>query len=121
MLSIVRHRVLVCGGRNYSDMDRLFSVLGAEHAVNPIDDLIHGAAKGADMLAHEWAYRNNVRMHPFLADWETYGRRAGVLRNQRMLDEGRPDLVIAFPGGRGTADMVRRAERAGIHVTQIAP
>lgn len=46
----------------------------------------------------------------------TNGKAAGPIRNQRMLDEGKPDLVVAFPGGRGTADMVRRAKAAGVPV-----
>ena len=44
---------------------------------------------------------------------------AGHIRNQVMLDKGKPDVVVAFPGGRGTADMVRRAEGAGIEVRRI--
>jgi len=54
----------------------------------------------------------------FDADWKL-GKKAGPLRNQRMIDEGRPDLVVAFPGGKGTADMVRRAEAAGVKVLKI--
>jgi hypothetical protein len=49
-----------------------------------------------------------------MADWEKLGRSAGPIRNQAMLDEGRPDLVVAFPGHHGTADMVRRARAAGV-------
>ena len=55
------------------------------------------------------------------ADWAKHGRKAGPIRNQRMIDEGRPDLVVAFPGGTGTADMVERARVAGIRVIEIAP
>jgi hypothetical protein len=51
-----------------------------------------------------------------MADWNTHGRAAGPIRNQRMLDEVKPELVVAFPGGRGTADMVRRAREAGVNV-----
>jgi hypothetical protein len=56
----------------------------------------------------------------YMADWDGLGRKAGPIRNQRMLDEGKPDLVIAFPGGRGTADMVRRAREAGVEVVELA-
>ena len=51
----------------------------------------------------------NIRL-----DWKKYGKKAGPLRNQQMLEEGKPDLVVAFPGGNGTADMVRRAKKANI-------
>ena len=49
------------------------------------------------------------------------GYRAGPIRNQEMLDKGKPDLVIAFPGGKGTADMVGRALRTGVFVYRVPP
>ena len=110
-------RVLVCGGRDFTDVHMLDDALDFLHATRgPITDIIHGGSRGADMLAHEWANRNNIRMWPYLADWKTLGRSAGPIRNQRMIDDGRPDMVVAFPGGKGTADMIKRAEVAGIHV-----
>jgi len=66
-----------------------------------------------------WARIKEVAVQVFPADWETHGKAAGPIRNQRMLDEGRPDLVVAFPGGRGTSDMVARAKRAGVEVMMI--
>lgn len=115
----MQQRVLVCGGRDYSDVGQLFDVLDTAHAANPIVDVIHGNASGADSLAHEWAYRRRIRMRPFTADWKKHGKAAGPIRNQRMLDEGRPDMVIAFPGGRGTADMIERANKAGVPVVIV--
>jgi hypothetical protein len=82
--------------------------------------IIHGAAMGADRWADVWAARVNVPVKRFRANWDRYGKSAGPRRNQKMLDEGKPDLVIAFPGGSGTADMVDRARTAGIPVTEIA-
>ena len=58
----------------------------------------------------------NIPVERFPADWSEYGKAAGAIRNQQMLDEGTPDLVVAFPGGNGTLDMVRRSQRAGIKV-----
>jgi len=55
-----------------------------------------------------------------MANWAELGRKAGPIRNQQMLDEGKPNLVVAFPGGRGTADIVRRARAAGIEVVEFA-
>jgi hypothetical protein len=59
----------------------------------------------------------------FYADWDKHGRAAGPIRNQQMLDEGKPDLVVAFllPQGSGTLDMIRRTEKAGIEVRVIEP
>lgn len=110
-------RVLVCGGRDFADANMLWSRLEyAQEVRGKIDVIIHGGAEGADSLAAEWANRERVKAIRFDANWRKYGKRAGPLRNQRMLDEGKPDLVVALPGGRGTADMVRRAQGAGIEV-----
>lgn len=121
-------RVLVCGGRNYGNQTTVWKTLTgiACDCRTPIV-VINGGAKGADLLAREWV-RDQMRRAPRLAEncltfparWLEYGPKAGPIRNQQMIDEGKPDLVIAFPGGRGTADMVRRAKVAGIPVREIA-
>lgn len=110
-------RVLVCGGRHYQDRDRVFSVLDS---LSP-EVVIEGGADGADRLAYCWVRerRSCQGWERYEAEWDKHGKGAGPLRNQRMLDEGKPDLVLAFPGGRGTADMVRRAKRAGVEVRQL--
>jgi UDP-N-acetylmuramoylalanine-D-glutamate ligase len=118
-------RVLVCGGRDYSDREAVARALLPYRPRKPATEvsdtiLILGGATGADAIAEEWADVWGVRKRVFPANWQKHGRAAGPLRNQQMLDEGRPDIVIAFPGGRGTADMVRRARAAGVPVTEIA-
>ena len=113
-------RVLVCGGRNYRDHVRVGSVLNKLHDEAGISLIIQGGARGADEMAFAWARANGVEEIQFDADWEAHGSFAGPMRNKRMLDEGRPDLVIAFPGGRGTADMVRKARKAGVEVVEIS-
>jgi hypothetical protein len=119
-------RVLVCGGRDYTDRDHIHNTLCEIDAKRgPITCIIHGCATGADNEGMLWAQMmastRKVVHAPFAADWHTHGRAAGPIRNQRMLDKGKPDLIVAFPGGRGTADMVRRAKAAGIEVIEIAP
>jgi hypothetical protein len=117
-------RVLVCGGRCFGErfVERrmLDMTLDELHAKNPFTVLIEGGATGADYRANRWAKAAGVPVEQFKADWGRYGKAAGPERNSRMLTEGRPDLVIAFPGGRGTADMVDRAKGAGISV-QVVP
>lgn len=108
-------RVLVCGGRDYAYYTTVASVL---REIKPTV-IIHGGARGADYLASVWAVTHNIPEHPYPADWNKHGKAAGPIRNQQMLDEGQPDLVIAFPGGRGTADMVKRAKKAGITVREL--
>lgn len=113
-------RVLVCGGRDYNDRRRLFAVLDKLHSEAGISVIIEGGAKGADQLAAIWSDKPGVGLERFEADWENQGSFAGPARNRRMLAEGKPDLVIAFPGGRGTADLVRKARRSGVKVVEIA-
>lgn len=112
-------RVLVCGGRDYRDARRLRDIMDALHAKRPIALLIHGDALGADLLAEAWADARGVALRAYPAEWKKHGKGAGPIRNRQMLTEGRPDLVVAFPGGRGTADMVRQAEAAGVKVLLV--
>lgn len=112
-------RILVCGGRNYTDRERVFRVLDDLHAARGITYLAHGGAKGADRSAEAWAMSRGVAWRRWMADWKTLGKAAGPERNARMLTESRPDMVIAFPGKRGTADMVRKATAAGVPVVRV--
>ena len=109
-------RVLVCGSRDWRDEQLIEAVL---RELSPWE-IIHGGSRGADSLAGAVAGRLGILVKVFQAGWERHGRAAGPIRNEQMLQEGHPDLVVAFhddPGlGRGTADMVRRARAAGIPV-----
>lgn len=112
---------LVCGGRDFADgamFEFLMSQLVAAKGLPA--KVVHGAARGADSMADEWARDFALEVAAVAADWQTHGRAAGPIRNQKMLDEHKPNLVIAFPGGRGTADMVDRARKAGIDVAELA-
>jgi hypothetical protein len=107
-----KKRILVCGGRDFSDRSLLERILdlsldkwGADGIV-----IIHGGARGADTLAGEWAKYHNIECIEEKADWEKYGKRAGPIRNQKMLDEHKPEIVVAFPGGTGTTHMVLLAK-----------
>jgi len=112
--------VLVCGGRDYTDRDFLFATLDQLHAARSFCLVISGGARGADSLAEEWAKICGLPLQVFKADWQTHGRAAGPIRNQKMLDEGKPTLVVAFPGGRGTLDMTTRARSHGIEVIDVS-
>lgn len=112
-------RVLVCGGRDYADRARVWRELDAIDRETPITCIIEGGARGADRYAFHWAVEKQRARQTFAADWQKYRRAAGPIRNQRMLDEAKPDLVVAFPGGDGTADMVGRARKAGVAMREI--
>ena len=111
-------RVIICGGRHYQ-------MTPADHTwldTLCITHVRHGAASGADYGAMCWARERGIPQQPYPAAWATFGRAAGPKRNGWMLadllkdKEGEPIAVIAFPGGTGTADMVRRARAAGMPV-----
>jgi hypothetical protein len=118
-------RVLVCGSRTFRENLIVFSVLNGLHLVESETDtgittLIEGGAKGADALGAFWAHSaDGVEHLCFPANWDQLGKRAGPIRNQQMLDEGEPEMVLAFVDkplaeSRGTNDMVTRAKGAGV-------
>lgn len=109
-------KVLVCGGRKFGNAQHVWYALHALNEDRGVDQVIHGGTSGADTLAGEWARANGVPERVFRADWARYGRAAGPIRNQEMLLHGKPDLVLAFPGGRGTEDMVDRATQQLVSV-----
>lgn len=121
--------MLVCGGRDLKEynyvrdkLDALCEYRGCIHEPDKFGNflpnvfIISGGAKGADSFAIDWAIVNWCQYKEYEADWGKYGKKAGPIRNQQMLDEGNPDLVVAFPtkNSRGTFDMIRRANKAGV-------
>lgn len=114
-------RLLVCGGRNFKpDLETAIRFLQFCQRAK-VTHVIHGDARGADTMARHLAQGAGLQEIPFPADWDTHKKAAGAIRNQRMLDEGKPDLILAFPGGAGTADMVAKAKRAGVKVKEVQP
>lgn len=112
-------RLLVCGGRDYSDKARVYHALDKIMVRWQIVVLMHGGAKGADALADQWADDRCIATMIFPVNdgqWRLLGNKAGPLRNARMLRDGRPTAVVALPGGRGTAGMCKLAEDAGVPV-----
>ena len=120
--------LIVCGGRDYDDaacVRRVLNGLAADHGSLPLV-LRHGNATGADTLADFWASARGVTRAAYPANFYPNGkldRSAGPRRNAVMLaaavKEGAPVVVVAFPSGRGTADMVRKAKAAGVPVVEV--
>jgi hypothetical protein len=122
-------RVLVCGGREFDDWDMLHRTLTdiyiQRHMTSMV--IVQGGAKGADFLGKVWAKNKNlwcsgdsvITSEEYPADWKQHGYRAGHIRNQQMLDEGDVDLVVAFPGGKGTANMISLSKKAGVEVMEV--
>ncbi len=116
----MKKRILICGGRAYGDSARFAQIMTE---VRPYLAksfcIIQGGANGADRLANMWAFSEGCPVIEMRANWNYYGKAAGLIRNRWMLEFATPDLVIAFPGGAGTRDMIRQAKSAGIDVYEI--
>jgi len=108
-------RLLVSGGRDFDDIEFIVKHLTRLHNSRSITELVHGAARGVDSICGYWAEESGIKVTPVPAKWNdefgNFNKRAGFDRNQLMLDVYKPDALIAFPGGGGTADMVSRAEK----------
>jgi hypothetical protein len=108
----------------FNELNRISAERSVHYAPDdnwlPADiEIISGMAPGVDTVAVDWAVCNWCKWHEFTADWDKYGRAAGPIRNKQMLLEGKPDLVVAFPGGRGTAGMIKLAKEAGVPVLEV--
>ena len=119
-------RVLVCGGRDYDNREELYAVLDwidcsweGPGTFGPITVIISGHARGADSLAEQWAKDREVSLDIYPAEWDVYGKSAGFMRNQQMIDEGLPDLVVAFSGGKGTINMIKLSNQANIPLYNV--
>lgn len=111
--------VLGCGGRDYSDEEQVFRTLDCLHAERgPITKVVEGGYRGADALVRKWARLRGVECATEYAEWQKYGPRAGPIRNGKMLSLHRPDITVAFAGGRGTHDMISQSAAAGVEVIQ---
>lgn len=113
-------RILVCGGRDFTDEGFVFKVLDESRAWFADQFcIIVGGAKGVDRFARIWAESRGICCIVVNAQWHAYGMSAGPIRNTWMLKFCRPQLVIAFPGGKGTEDMVKQAHAASLDVYAI--
>ncbi len=113
-------RILVCGGRSYADFTSVSKALVNIHLSIGILFLIHGGVSGADALANTWAVKYRVPVKSYPPNWEAHGERAVGIRNALMIADGKPHLVVAFPGGPGTVDLLEKVTAAGLPVWRPA-
>jgi hypothetical protein len=111
-------KLLVCGGREFMDVEYAIPRLQKIHTKTPVTTLICGMAKGGDSIALAWAREVGIPVEEYPPDWKTHGKAAGPIRNKQMRDEGHPDLVVGLPGGNGTAGMIKLARDGGIPVIE---
>lgn len=115
-------KILICGSRGWKDHRPIDAIVAgydvlAEGAGEDLVIVHGGAPKGADAMADRIGRRWGIKVEKVPADWDKYGKAAGFIRNQQMLDEHHPDVVYAFRAygkSNGTDDMCARAQAAGI-------
>jgi YspA, cpYpsA-related SLOG family len=114
-------RLSICGGRNLDEMKAMGVILEwiSNYPSGTVKHIIQGGARGADRAARTVADALSIPQTQYDADWEKYGKSAGPIRNRIMLTEGKPDVILALTGGRGTANMIEIGREAGIPVFEL--
>lgn len=107
--------IIVCGGRDFDDETFIFAALDHFNKKHPVSLVIEGGAKGADAIGGQWARMRGIDCWRVAADWDKHGKAAGPIRNRLMLDM-KPDALIAFPGGKGTNNMIEQATSQGVNI-----
>ena len=110
-------RLMVTGSRTWRDYARVREAISDENALEPVDILIHGGATGADMLADRACRSLGIPTEVHIPRWREEGKKAGVLRNIRMIEDAKPDRVLAFRSrgaSRGTDHAIHHAQKRGI-------
>jgi hypothetical protein len=117
-------KVLVTGGRDFTDEAFINSVLDRLNRMWGITCLVHGKARGVDYLCGQWACLKGITVKEYgvtKQDYARFGPRAPIIRNSTMLDNECPDLVLVFPGGNGTKDMKTKAIKDNCFVLEVHP
>lgn len=115
-------KAIVCGGRDFDPAEEHGLVLLTMLRILGIDEVVHGAAKGADTWARNIASANGYTTRAFPADWKRHEKAAGPIRNSEMaafVKRNGGGYCIAFKGGDGTADMLRKAWNYGLSVIDL--
>ena len=112
-------RVIVAGTKSFADYGLMKEKLDEyfKDGAEPVE-IVSGHAEGADMLGERYAAERGLSCRVFPAEWQKYGRKAGVLRNSQMLDyasESIPEVVAFWNGtSSGTFDTIKKACKSGI-------
>lgn len=117
--------VIIAGSRNILDYDALKSAIESSPWFGRIDTVYTGDAKGVDEMVVKWCKENGITYRIFRAQWHDYGRQAGPLRNEAMINEGGEALILLWYGrvkdgfGRGSKSMKEKAKAAGIPIHEV--
>lgn len=112
-------KLAIVGSRNFTDYKELSRIIGK--VKGDITLIISGGARGADTLAERYAKEKAIPYLIFPADWNEYGKKAGILRNQDIVDNAEAMVAFLAPESRGTRDSIKRAQAKGIpvHIVNI--
>lgn len=110
-------KALVYGGRDFRNQRFL------EQELDKLDitTIVHGDARGADRMAGNWAKQRGIPCEVYPADWNRDGKQAGFIRNARMLEQSKPDILVGFPGGSGTRHMTNLGKAKGFRILLLDP
>lgn len=120
---MIKKILIIAGPRDYNNKEfvekkisETINILCRENNLDISEiEIVEGGASGVDFLAKEYASNNGIKCSEFKADWKTYGKRAGPMRNQQMAEYG--NVLLAFSNGsRGTSSMIREAMNAHLEV-----
>lgn len=121
-------RIIIAGSRKFNDYSKMLNKLDelGTHLLATMDDIeiVSGHASGADTLGEKFAKAYNYPLKIFPADWNTYGKAAGPIRNEQMAKyaaEADRGILVAFPIGesKGTRNMIKLAKQYGLEVNVI--
>jgi len=106
-------KLAIAGSRTFNDYGKLAVTIHNHFYFVQIREIISGGAKGADFLAKKYAQQHlNIKYKEFPAEWDKYGKSAGFIRNQTIVDNC--DMLLVFWDGlsRGTQDTIEKAKKA---------
>jgi predicted Rossmann fold nucleotide-binding protein DprA/Smf involved in DNA uptake len=115
-------KVIIAGSRDIPEkVSRELIELTIKDSELDVTEVVSGGARGVDTHGENWAFDNNIPVRKYLADWDKYGRGAGMIRNRMMAAYA--DALIAIWDGqsRGTENMIKTAKQLGLMVYVMAP
>jgi len=110
-------RTIIAGGRDYILTEEDF--LWLDSLKPGISEVVCGGARGADTGGFNWGWSRGIPVKSFPADWNAHGKAAGFIRNRQMAQYA--ERVVLFPGGRGTAHMLKEAQAAKLIIITRVP
>lgn len=110
-------KLIIAGSRTFTDYQCLCQVLTPER--HRITQVLTGGERGAELLGYRWAWKHTVMHQRFRANWERFGKAAGVRRNHQLAQTGDILIVFGHPTAPGTAHLIQCMRSLGKPVVVI--